>query len=80
MIRTQVYIQDEIHKTLLQLAQEKKTTFSNLIREGAAEVIKRHYGKISPQKRALRFFANPPKMHRVRFSKSASLLIREERD
>ena len=80
MIRTQVYLDDEIHKALLQLAQDKGTSFSRLVREGAAEVIKKHYGEVDPQKKALKFFAHPPKQYRVKLTKPASLLIRDERD
>ncbi len=80
MIRTQVYLDDEIHKSLMQLAQDKGTSFSHLVREGASEVIKKHYGEANPQKRALKFFAHPPKQYKVRLSKPSPILIRDERD
>ncbi len=80
MIRTQVYIDDDTHKILMQLAQDKGTSFSRLVREGASEVIKKHYGEANPQKKALKFFARPPRQFRVRLSKPAPVLIRDERD
>lgn len=80
MIRTQVYLDDDIHKTLLQLAKAQGTSFSRLVREGAKEVIKRHYGEVNPQKKALKFFARPPKQYRIKLSKPSPTLIRNERD
>lgn len=80
MIRTQVYLDDDIHKTLLQLAKAQGTSFSRLVREGAKEVIKRHYGETNPQKQALKFFAHPPKRYMIRLSKQSAQLVRDERD
>lgn len=80
MIRTQIYLPEETHSTLLRLAQEKGTTLSRLIREGAKAVIKKTYGKLNPKEKALKFFANPPKKYQIKLNKPAHLLIREERD
>lgn len=81
MIRTQIYLPEETHSTLVRLAQEKGTTLSRLIREGAAEVIKKRYGKLTPQQRALRFFANPPKKYRIKLTGGQAVeLIRKDRD
>ena len=41
MIRTQVYIPDDLHRDLMLLAKQEGTNFSRLIREGAAEVLKK---------------------------------------
>lgn len=80
MIRTQIYLPEEIHSILLHLAQQQGTSISKLIRVGAAAVIKENQGRFSPQKKALKFFARPSGKHRVHLAKSASLLVREDRD
>ena len=41
MIRTQVYIPDDIHRDLMLLANQTGLNFSELIRQGAREVIKK---------------------------------------
>lgn len=41
MIRTQVYIPDDLHRELKLLAQVERVKYSHLIREGAKEVIKK---------------------------------------
>lgn len=41
MIRTQVYLPEELHQELKFLAKSEKINFSTLIREGAAEIIKK---------------------------------------
>lgn len=41
MIRTQVYIPDDLHRDLMLLAKQEGTSFSRLIREGAKEVVKK---------------------------------------
>jgi post-segregation antitoxin (ccd killing protein) len=41
MIRTQVYIPDELHRDLMLLTKEAGVNFSTLIREGVEEVIKK---------------------------------------
>lgn len=81
MIRTQIYLPEETHASLLRIAQQKGTTLSRLIRRGADEVIKKTYGKTTPLERALKFFANPPKKYRINITgKQAVDLIRKERD
>ncbi|MBI5358129.1 hypothetical protein HZB69_00660 [Candidatus Amesbacteria bacterium] len=40
MIRTQVYIPDDLHSELMLLAKQEGVNFSTLVREGAKEVIK----------------------------------------
>ena len=81
MIRTQIYLPEETHTNLLRLAKVKGTTLSRLIRQGADTVIKKHYGNLTPQQRALRFFANPPKKYQINLTgKQAVDLIREDRD
>lgn len=81
MIRTQIYLPEDTHSTLLRLAQQKGTTLSHLIREGAKEIIKKKYGRFTPQQKALNFFANPPKKYQIKLTgKQAVELIREDRD
>lgn len=41
MIRTQVYLPDDIHRDLTLLAATSKKNISELIREGAREVLKK---------------------------------------
>jgi metal-responsive CopG/Arc/MetJ family transcriptional regulator len=41
MIRTQVYIPDDLHRELTLLAQTSGQNFSSLLREGVREVIKK---------------------------------------
>lgn len=47
MIRTQVYIPDDLHRELMLLAKREGTNFSTLIREGASEVVKKKKAKQS---------------------------------
>lgn len=80
MIRTQIYLPEEVHETLLHLAQQQGTSISRLIRAGAVAVIKEYQGRFSPKKKALVFFANPSEKYRIHLAKSASRLVREDRD
>lgn len=80
MIRTQIYLPDETHTTLLRLAKDTGTTLSKLIREGANHVIRAKYGKLTPQQKAIRFFTHLPDKYKVKLTKPAWKLIREERD
>ncbi|OGG22325.1 hypothetical protein A3D03_03455 [Candidatus Gottesmanbacteria bacterium RIFCSPHIGHO2_02_FULL_40_13] len=80
MIRTQVYLPEETHHLLMKLARRKGTSFSQLVREGVDVVVRKTYGKLTPQKRALKFFAHFPNKWRVKLSDSAVDLIRKERD
>ena len=41
MIRTQIYLPEELHRDLKLLAKTEGVNFSGLIREGAEEVIKK---------------------------------------
>ena len=41
MIRTQVYLPEDIHRDLMLLAKKEGTNFSTLIREGARTIIKK---------------------------------------
>lgn len=41
MIRTQVYIPDDLHRELMLLAKREGTNFSSLVREGVAQVVKK---------------------------------------
>lgn len=41
MIRTQVYLPEDIHRDLMLLAKKEGTNFSSLIREGAKVIIKK---------------------------------------
>lgn len=41
MIRTQVYLPEDIHRDLMLLAKRDGTNFSSLIREGARVIIKK---------------------------------------
>lgn len=83
MVRTQIYLSDDTHATLLELARAGNTSLSALIRQGAAQVIKKQK-KInkytSPQQKALNYFANYPDSKRIKLSDSAVNLVRKERD
>ncbi|OGM29649.1 hypothetical protein A2630_04980 [Candidatus Woesebacteria bacterium RIFCSPHIGHO2_01_FULL_44_10] len=80
MIRTQIYLPEETHENLLRLAQQKQTTLSQLIRQSADTVIKKHYGKLTPQQKALKFLANYPTKLKVSLSDSAVNLVRKHRN
>ncbi|MBI2310464.1 hypothetical protein HYU90_01380 [Candidatus Collierbacteria bacterium] len=41
MIRTQVYIPDDLYRDLMLLVKQEGVNFSGLIREGAAEIVKK---------------------------------------
>ncbi|KKU56650.1 hypothetical protein A3H89_00340 [Candidatus Amesbacteria bacterium RIFCSPLOWO2_02_FULL_48_11] len=41
MIRTQVYLPEEVHRDLKLLAKTERVRFSELVREGAEEVMKK---------------------------------------
>lgn len=49
MIRTQVYIPEDIHRDLMLLANQTKLNFSELIRQGAREVIKKE-SRVKPKR------------------------------
>lgn len=41
MIRTQVYLPEEMHRELMLMAKARRTNFSSLIREGVKEITKK---------------------------------------
>ena len=41
MIRTQVYLPEETHKELHRLAQQSSESFSELVRQGVSEVLRK---------------------------------------
>ncbi|OGC97472.1 hypothetical protein A2634_02195 [Candidatus Amesbacteria bacterium RIFCSPHIGHO2_01_FULL_48_32] len=45
MIRTQVYIPEDLHRDLMLLAKREGTNFSSLIRKGAEEVVRKKKAK-----------------------------------
>ena len=80
-MRTQIYLPEEIHSNLQKLAKQKGTTLSKLIRQGAETVLKKGYGKKTPQQKALEFFAKVPKEYRInKTGKELIDLLRKERD
>lgn len=80
MLRTQIYLPSEMHAQLLALAGQKKTTMSQLVRQGASSVLKER-SMTAGQKKALRWLANPPKKYLIDLKgKTAVQLIREDRD
>lgn len=81
MTRTQVYLPENIHASLLRLAQIENVSLSELIRKGADMVIKtKHATILSPQKQALKMLADYPKDQRITLGDSAVNLIRQQRD
>ena len=50
MIRTQVYLPDDLHRDLTLLAATSKKNISELIREGAREVLKKKIKKLTSKK------------------------------
>jgi len=80
MIRTQVYLPDDTHAQLLHLAHTDNTSLSRLIREGADMVIKAKTGGLTPSQKFIKAILSFPDSKRVKLSKSAVELIRDERD
>ena len=66
MIRTQIYLPEEVHDDLARLAKEKESSLSNLLREGAKLVMAKNYGNLTPQQKALKYFGNPNKKDRIK--------------
>lgn len=80
MIRTQIYLPDDIHANLLKIASRTGTTLSKLIREGAEAVLKRKLGGKHPQRDALRFFANVPEKYKTKLrGKELVTLVAKDR-
>lgn len=81
MTRTQVYLPEDTHASLLQLARMENVSLSELIRRGAETVLKKKkIKKKSPQREALEFLANFPDKYHIKLSKPAVDLVREQRD
>ena len=81
MIRTQIYLPEEVHSNLRKIAKQRGTTLSKLIRKGAGTVIKNHHKGKTPQQEALEYFANPPKSERINLTgKELINLLRKDRD
>ncbi len=80
MIRTQIYLRDEQHLVLLQIAKSQNTSLSDLIRQGAAIIIQKKIGNSSPQVQALTYLKNYSKRKLPKLSKSSVELVRQERD
>ncbi len=85
MIRTQIYLPEEVHNDLMNIAELHNTSMSELIRQGARHTIRKHANKKkdaaqAKPKNGLAYFANPPKTHLFRSSISAVDLVRAERD
>lgn len=81
MTRTQIYLPEDTHASLLQLARVENVSLSELIRQGAETVLKKKkINKKSLQQEALKFLANFPDKYRIKLSKSAVVLVREQRD
>jgi len=79
MIRTQIYLPEQMHQDLLALATIHDTSLSELLRAGALKTIK----KLSPHPAkagSLSYFARPPKAHLLKSSLSSVDLIRAERN
>ncbi|MEK7577818.1 MAG: CopG family transcriptional regulator [Patescibacteria group bacterium] len=51
MIRTQVYIPDDLHRDLTLLAATSKKNISELLREGAREVLKKDITVLTKRKK-----------------------------
>ena len=81
MTRTQVYLSQNTHASLLHLAQIENVSLSELIRQGAESVLKKNkIKKKSPQREALEFLANFSNKYHIRLSQPADVLVREQRD
>lgn len=80
MTRTQIYLPDDTHAQLVQLAQTGNGSLSQLIREGAEMVIKAKTGGLTPTQRFIKAILSFPDAKRIKLSKSAVELVRDERD
>lgn len=79
MTRTQIYLPDDTHAQLLQIAQADNSSLSRLIREGANMVIKSKSGGLTSTQKFIKAILSYPDSNRVKLSKSAVELIREQR-
>ncbi|TSC85823.1 MAG: hypothetical protein G01um101416_775 [Microgenomates group bacterium Gr01-1014_16] len=80
MTRTQIYLPDDTHAQLLQIAQTGDQSLSQLIREGADMIIKAKSEGLTPTQKFVKAILSFPDSKRVKLSKSAVELIRDERD
>ena len=80
MTRTQIYLPDDTHAQLLQIAQTGDQSLSQLIREGADLVIKSKTGGLTPSQKFIKSILAYPDSNRVKLSKSSVELVREQRD
>lgn len=81
MTRTQIYLPDDTHAQLLQIAQTDNSTLSRLIREGADMVIKtKSKTSLTPTQKLLKALLAFPDSKRIKLPKSSVELVREERD
>lgn len=80
MTRTQIYLPQDMHAQLLQLAVKQNTTLSGLVRQGAKLVTKKYVAN-NPSKAALRFLANVPVKYRSKLTgKQLIDLVSKDRD
>lgn len=79
MTRTQIYLPEETHASLVLLAEMEKVSLSELIRKGANLVIKTKSKTTPPYQQALKMLANYPDALRLKLSDSAVNLIRKQR-
>ena len=80
MIRTQIYLPEELHKTAKKFAKLHSRTLSEIIRESLQEYIKRKRVN-EMENKAFEFFAHPPKSYQINLrGKKLIEIIRKERD
>lgn len=85
MIRTQIYLPEEVHSDLMDIAELNNTSMSELIRQGARQTIRKHTAtkkksSHKQSKNALAYFAYVPKSRLMHSTVSAVDLVRAERD
>ena len=80
MTRTQIYLPEETHANLINLAKIENVSLSELIRKGADMVIKTKQKGMSPHRQTLKMLVDYPESLRVKLSDSAINLIRKQRD
>jgi hypothetical protein len=80
MTRTQIYLPEETHANLINLAKIENVSLSELIRKGADLVIKTKQKGMSPHRQTLKMLADYPESLRIKLSDSAINLIRKQRD
>lgn len=80
MTRTQIYLPEETHASLMQLAEMEKVSLSELIRKGADLVIKTKQGGLSSHQSVLKMLVDYPDSLRIELADSSTNLIRKQRD